>query len=100
MSGLSQSRRHHSPALWGKAFSLAKYNGANVDLGHFVAGNSTRHQSRSSRKYITNVSRMCISRTGRMHDGPNTPFGEGDTPMNDVLHLLQDASEHRTTIEF
>ena len=28
------------PADWEKAFSLAKYNGANVDLGHFVAGNN------------------------------------------------------------
>src|SRR6185436_20632333 len=28
------------PEHWEKAFSLAKYNGANVDLGHFVAGNN------------------------------------------------------------
>ena len=27
------------PEHWEKAFSLAKFNGANVDLGHFVAGN-------------------------------------------------------------
>ena len=27
-------------AHWEKAFSLAKYNGANLDIGHFIAGNS------------------------------------------------------------
>ena len=29
------------PEHWEKAFSLAKYNGANVDIGHFVAGLNT-----------------------------------------------------------
>ena len=29
------------PEHWEKAFSLAKYNGANVDIGHFVAGQNT-----------------------------------------------------------
>src|SRR5437867_803667 len=28
------------PEHWEKAFSLARHNGANVDLGHFVAGNN------------------------------------------------------------
>ena len=29
-----------TPAIWENAFSLARYNGANVDLGHFIAGNN------------------------------------------------------------
>ncbi|MEO8621567.1 MAG: sugar phosphate isomerase/epimerase, partial [bacterium] len=29
-----------TPAIWENAFSLAKHNGANVDLGHFIAGNN------------------------------------------------------------
>src|SRR5262249_4839304 len=30
-----------TPEMWEKAFGYARHNGANVDLGHFVAGNNT-----------------------------------------------------------
>src|SRR5689334_10968113 len=30
-----------TPEHWETAFGYAKYNGANVDLGHFIAGNNT-----------------------------------------------------------
>src|SRR5262249_50296614 len=30
-----------TPAMWEKAFSYSKYNGANVDLGHYTAGLNT-----------------------------------------------------------
>jgi hypothetical protein len=30
-----------TPAIWEEAFSYATYNFANVDIGHFVAGNNT-----------------------------------------------------------
>jgi hypothetical protein len=43
------------PEHWETAFSLAKYNGANVDIGHFVAGNNV-----SPVPFITSGLRMCI----------------------------------------
>ncbi len=30
-----------TPAIWEQAFTYAKYNGANLDIGHFIGGNKT-----------------------------------------------------------
>jgi sugar phosphate isomerase/epimerase len=76
------------PADWEKAFALAEYNGANVDIGHFVAGNFgspipfiTKYHERVTHVHIKDRKR---------NNGPNAPFGEGDTPIVDVLRLIRD----------
>lgn len=87
------------PANWERAFSFAKHNAANVDLGHFVAGNETsvvelikQHHAR-----ITHVHVKDRKRNG----GPNVPFGEGDTPIVEVLRLIRDNRwPIQATIEF
>jgi hypothetical protein len=88
-----------TPAHWEAAFSFAKYNGANVDLGHFVAGNNVspvafiqQHHDRITHVHL---------KDRKMHDGPNTPFGEGDTPIAEVLRLIRDNKWNiQGTIEF
>jgi sugar phosphate isomerase/epimerase len=88
-----------TPEHWETAFSLAKYNGANVDLGHFVAGNNVspvafiqKHHDRITHVHL---------KDRKMHDGPNTPFGEGDTPIAEVLRLIRDNRWNiQGTIEF
>ncbi|MFO1513675.1 MAG: sugar phosphate isomerase/epimerase [Verrucomicrobiota bacterium] len=88
-----------TPAHWEKAFSFAKYNGANVDIGHFVAGNNTspvpflqQHHDRITHVHL---------KDRKMHDGHNTPFGEGDTPITEVLRLIRDNQWNmQATIEF
>jgi sugar phosphate isomerase/epimerase len=87
------------PADWERAFSFAKYNGANVDLGHFVAGNNmspvpfiTQYHERITHVHV---------KDRKMHDGPNMPFGEGDTPIVEVLRLIRDNRWRiQATIEF
>jgi sugar phosphate isomerase/epimerase len=88
-----------TPEHWEKAFALAKFNGANVDLGHFVAGNNTspvpfikEHHERITHVHV---------KDRKMHNGGNTPFGEGDTPIAEALRLIRDNKwPIQATIEF
>ena len=87
------------PADWEAAFALAKFNGANVDLGHFVAGNNIspvpflkQHHERVTHVHL---------KDRKFNNGPNTPFGEGDTPIAEVLRLIRDNKWNiQGTIEF
>jgi sugar phosphate isomerase/epimerase len=87
------------PEDWEKAFALAKYNGANVDLGHFVAGNNTSPVP-FIQKYHERVTHVHL-KDRKFNNGPNTPFGEGDTPIAEVLRLIRDNKwPIQGTIEF
>ncbi len=87
------------PLDWETVFGYSKYNGANVDLGHFIAGNTTspvpfitQHHDRITHVHVKD-------RTFK--DGPNVPFGEGDTPIVEVLRLIRDNKWRiQATIEF
>jgi sugar phosphate isomerase/epimerase len=88
-----------TPEHWEKAFSFAKHNGANVDIGHFFAGNGVspaefikRYHSRVTHGHITDRKKQ---------NGPNAPFGEGDTPIIEILRLIRDNRwPIQATIEF
>lgn len=87
------------PEHWEAAFALAKYNGANVDLGHFVAGNNTSPVP-FIKKYHNRVTHVHL-KDRKLNNGPNTPFGEGDTPIAEVLRLIRDEKWNiQGTIEF
>jgi sugar phosphate isomerase/epimerase len=69
------------------AFSYAAHNGANLDIGHFVAGQNTspvpfikQHHRRITHVHI---------KDRKMNNGPNVPFGQGDTPIKEVLQLIR-----------
>ena len=87
------------PEDWEKGFAVAKYNGANVDLGHFVAGNNTSPVPFIT-KYHDRVTHVHL-KDRKFNNGPNTPFGEGDTPIAEVLRLIRDNKwPIQATIEF
>ncbi len=91
------------PAMFETAFGYAKHNWANIDIGHFVAGNLgnvvdyiRQHHDRITHVHIKDRKAM-VGTT----EGPNTPFGEGDTPIKDVLRLIRDNKwPIQATIEF
>ena len=90
-------------AMFEEAFAAAKHNDANLDIGHFVAGGLgnpveyiRQHHDRITHVHIKDRKAM-VGTT----EGPNTPFGEGDTPIKDVLRLIRDNKwPIQATIEF
>ena len=88
-----------TPAQWETAFSQARYNGANLDLGHFLAGNNTspvpflkQHHARITHVHV---------KDRKLNEGPNVPFGEGDTPIREALQTIRDNKwPIQATIEF
>jgi len=76
-----------SPQGWEEVMAYSKYNGANVDIGHFIAGNGfspaefiKKHHAR-----ITNIH----LKDRKKEEGPNVPWGEGDTPIKEILRMMQ-----------
>ena len=88
-----------TPAIWEATFAEAKYNAANLDLGHFVAGNNTSPVP-FIKQYHDRISHVHV-KDRKLNDGPNVPFGQGDTPIKEVLQLMRDNKWHfQATIEF
>jgi sugar phosphate isomerase/epimerase len=87
------------PGDWERAFALSPRNAANVDIGHFIAGNNYSPVP-FIRQYHERITHVHI-KDRKLHLGPNVPFGQGDTPIVEVLHLLRDNRWNiQATIEF
>jgi hypothetical protein len=87
------------PESWETAMSYAKYNGINLDLGHFVAANNVSPAAFLT-KYHDRVTHIHV-KDKKMHNGPNMPFGQGDTPIKEILQLMQKEKwKFQATIEF
>jgi sugar phosphate isomerase/epimerase len=77
-----------TPAIWEATFAEARYNAANLDLGHFVAGNNTSPVP-FIKQYHDRISHLHV-KDRKLNNGPNVPFGQGDTPVKEVLQLMRD----------
>ena len=87
------------PESWETSITYAKYNGINLDIGHFVAGNSIS-PIEFLKKHHDRITHIHV-KDRKMHNGPNVPFGEGDTPIKEVLQLMQKEKwKFQATIEF
>ena len=91
------------PGEWESAFGHAKFNGANVDIGHYIANNDTSVGD-FLKKYPDRVTHLHIKDRKRgtlANDGANVVFGECDTPIVDVLRLIRDNRwQIQATIEY
>jgi sugar phosphate isomerase/epimerase len=87
-----------SPENWEKAMEVSKYNGINLDLGHFLVGNKTSPIPFMT-KYHDRVTHIHIK--DRKYDGATVPFGEGDVPIVEALQLMKKNQwKFQATIEF
>ena len=69
-----------------KAFALSKYIGANLDIGHYTAsGEDPLEFIGTFHNRITNIH----VKDRKKDNGPNMEWGQGDTPIKDVLLLLK-----------
>lgn len=75
------------PESWEQAFSYSKYNGANIDIGHFTAGNS-KSPADFIRKHHDRITNLHL-KDRKVDQGPNMPWGEGDTDIAGILRMVQ-----------
>jgi sugar phosphate isomerase/epimerase len=77
--------------VFDQAFAESRGNMANVDLGHYVAGGNVggttlefleKHHARIASFHLKDL-------TTPEHGGRNLPWGSGDTPIVEILRLVQ-----------
>ena len=91
------------PENWEKAMEAARYNGINLDLGHFLVG---QHQAGKDTdpipfltKYHDHVTHVHVK--DRRLDGATVPFGQGDVKIVEVLQLMKKNKwKFQATIEY
>ncbi len=87
------------PESWEKAMTYSKYNGVNLDLGHFTAANNTSPIP-FMQKHADRITHVHV-KDRKLNNGPNVPFGQGDTPIKEVLQLMKkEKYKFQATIEF
>ena len=76
-----------TPESFQTALGISKYFRINLDIGHFSAGGYDpvdyiqKHHERITHLHV---------KDRKKSDGPNMPWGEGDTPIKQVLLLLKE----------
>ena len=76
-----------TPESFQSALDTSKYFKVNLDIGHFSAAGYDpvayieRHHDRITHLHV---------KDRKKNDGPNMPWGQGDTPIKQVLLLLKD----------
>jgi sugar phosphate isomerase/epimerase len=86
-SNTKDSDEFSSAATFQKALDLSGWFRVNLDIGHFSAAGFdpvayiSEHHDRITHLHV---------KDRKKNDGPNESFGDGDTPIAAVLHLLRE----------
>ncbi|MES2003391.1 MAG: TIM barrel protein [Bacteroidota bacterium] len=79
---------------WDTALAQSPYNSMNLDCGHYIAagGNNTKESLLSliEAKHDRITSMHIKDRKNKQHGGANMAWGQGDTPLKEILGLLRD----------
>jgi sugar phosphate isomerase/epimerase len=85
-SNLTNPDEIATPASFAACLEASRFHMINLDIGHFTAANF------DAIAYLKEQRPRVMSlhiKDRRRDNGPNTPFGEGDTPIRGVLELLK-----------
>jgi sugar phosphate isomerase/epimerase len=75
-----------TPETFAKALAMSKYYRVNLDIGHFTAaGFDPVDYIQKNHDQIV----LLHLKDRKKNDGPNVPWGQGDTPIKQVLQLLK-----------
>jgi sugar phosphate isomerase/epimerase len=86
-SNLTDPNEFAKPESFEKALAMSKYFAVNLDIGHFfAAGYDPVDYIRQHHARITNLH----LKDRKKDNGPNTPWGQGDTPIKQTLQLLKE----------
>ena len=85
-SNVTDPNEFSTPESFAAAMKLSKYFKVNLDIGHFTAANfDALAYIREHHQDITNLH----LKDRKKNQGDNTPWGQGDTPIREVLQLLK-----------
>jgi sugar phosphate isomerase/epimerase len=85
-SNVKDPNEFATPESFATALGYSKFFRINLDIGHFVAGgNDPIAYIKQQHALITNLH----LKDRKKDQGPNVPWGQGDTPITQVLQLLK-----------
>ncbi len=80
-------------SMFKEAFAAASHNWANLDIGHYIAGNLGDPVG-FIRRYHDRITHIHVKDRKKQQadgkDGDNVPFGQGDTPIRECLQVIRD----------
>lgn len=79
-----------TPTFWDTALEQSKYNALNIDIGHYVAAGDYDPLDILKKKHDRILSMHMKDRQTLANGQDNLPWGEGDTPLVEVLQLMRD----------
>jgi sugar phosphate isomerase/epimerase len=81
-SNLTDPNQFATPESFTQALTMSRYYRVNLDIGHFFA--SGFDPVAFIRDHHASITNLHIE-DRKKNDGPNMPFGQGDTPIKAVL---------------
>jgi sugar phosphate isomerase/epimerase len=85
-SNVTDPNEFATPDSFAAAMTMSKYFKVNLDIGHFVSADFDPVSY--IREHHADITNLHI-KDRRKHQGDNTPWGQGDTPIREVLQLLK-----------
>ena len=84
-SNVNDPEEFATPQSFETIMSFSRYIGVNLDIGHFTAANfDSIAYVREHHARITNLH----LKDRKKNQGPNVPWGQGETPIKEVLQLM------------